>query len=81
MRSLVAGMPNDLPETLSADILQRYKLMNLQEALFNIHLPADENLLQRAVLRLKFEELFYLQLRLLRAKIGRQIVLKGKQVG
>lgn len=80
MRSLVAGMPNDLPETLSADILQRYKLMNLQEALFNIHLPADENLLQRAVLRLKFEELFYLQLRLLRAKIGRQIVLKGKQV-
>ncbi len=80
MRSLVAGLPNDLPETLSADILHRYKLMNLREALYNIHLPADEQLLQRAVLRLKFEELFYLQLRLLRAKIGRQIVLKGKQV-
>ncbi|MFN8154436.1 MAG: ATP-dependent DNA helicase RecG [Bacteroidia bacterium] len=80
MRSLVVGLPNDLSETLSADILHRYKLMNLREALFNIHLPADEQLLQRAVLRLKFEELFYLQLRLLRAKIGRQIVLKGKQV-
>ena len=80
MRSLVAGLPNDLPETLSADILHRYKLMNLREALYNIHLPADEHLLQRAVLRLKFEELFFLQLRLLRAKIGRQIVLKGKQV-
>lgn len=80
MKTLVHLLPAEYPESLPADVLQRYKLMNSRDAVFNIHLPADESLLARATARLKFEELFYIQLRLLRAKIGRQLVLKGKPV-
>ena len=52
-------------ETLPPELLQRYHLMPLAEALRNIHLPADQQSLQRAQFRLKFEELFFLELNIL----------------
>ena len=52
-------------ETLPPDLVHRYHLMPLAEALRNIHLPADDHALQRAQLRLKFEELFFLELNIL----------------
>ena len=52
-------------ETLPPELLQRYHLMPLAEALHNIHLPADQQSLQRAQFRLKFEELFFLELNIL----------------
>lgn len=53
-------------ETLPTYILEKYHLMNRQEALLNIHFPKDEQSLARARQRLKFEELFALQLRMVR---------------
>ena len=55
----------NIAETLPPDLIQRYHLMPLNEALRNIHLPADQQAMQRAQLRLKFEELFFLELNIL----------------
>ena len=54
-----------MAETLPPDLMQRFHLMPLADALHNIHLPADQESLQRAQLRLKFEELFFLELNIL----------------
>ena len=70
MRSIIAEMLPDLkagvPDTIGADILQRYRLMSLTDALTNVHFPKDTQAMQNARARLKFEELFYIQLQILR---------------
>jgi ATP-dependent DNA helicase RecG len=66
-----------LPETLPGYIVSRYKLMELHEALHKIHFPANPDELERARHRLKFEELFYIQLNLLRFKTNRNLKFKG----
>ena len=70
IRTIIAGLMPDLamgvPDTIGADILQRYHLPGLTEALQNIHFPKDTPAMQRAKERLKFEELFYIQLQILR---------------
>ena len=58
-------LPETMPETLSDAILQRYKLMPLGKALKVIHFPSNVNELRHAEYRLKFEELFYIQLGIL----------------
>jgi ATP-dependent DNA helicase RecG len=55
-----------VPETLGMDLVQRLHLMGLTEALLNIHFPTDSRSMQKARERLKFEELFFIQLQLLR---------------
>lgn len=55
-----------VPDTMGMDVLRHYHLMGLTEALANIHFPKDNPTLQRARERLKFEELFYIQLQILR---------------
>lgn len=65
------------PETLSDDIITHLKLISKAEALRNIHFPKNEDALQRAKLRLKFEELFFVQLRILKLKTNREITVKG----
>ena len=77
MRTIIAGLMPDvdrgLPETLQADIIQRYHLMNRTEAMHQIHFPQDTRSMQKARERLKFEELFYNQLSILsRASAQRQ---------
>ena len=66
-----------LPENLSNDLLNELQLLNRYEAYLNIHLPANNELLSRAIFRLKFEELFFLQLRLFMLKKVRKKNLKG----
>ena len=51
-----------LPETLSPKLLTEHHVMPLTEALRNIHFPTNPDVLRRAQYRLKFEELFYVQL-------------------
>jgi len=58
-----------ITERLSNDIIQKYKLLSLKEALINVHYPASQELLFKALLRLKFDELFFVQLRLLTQKL------------
>lgn len=70
IRTIIAGLLPDLamgiPDTIGADVLQHYHLPGLTEALQNIHFPKDTPTMQRAKERLKFEELFYIQLQILR---------------
>jgi len=66
--SLLQILKGKITETLPAYILKKYNLLNINEALFNIHIPLNTELLQKAQFRLKFEELFYIQLKLLRIK-------------
>ncbi len=65
MGTLVANSKNNIEETLPEYILKEIKLMPLQEALVNIHFPQSDEKLKQAQFRLKFEELFYIQLSLL----------------
>ncbi|WP_195809289.1 ATP-dependent DNA helicase RecG [Hymenobacter polaris] len=65
-------------ETLSPALIQHYGLMSKAEALQQIHFPQNDDLLQAARFRLKFEELFYVQLKLLRQKDQRKVTLAGQ---
>ena len=64
-------------ETLSDDILSDLNLISKSEALFNIHFPKSAELLAKAQFRLKFEELFYIQLQLLIKNLTRKHKIKG----
>ena len=66
-----------LPETLPAQVIARSQVIYLTEAIQNIHFPQSPDLLRRAQFRLKFEELFYLQLNILRFTRQRQKKLGG----
>ena len=70
-----------ISETLPPDLLHRYRLVPLAEALRNIHVPADQQSLQRAQLRLKFEELFFLELNILHYIKGSSRRLVGHVFG
>ncbi len=65
------------PETLPPYIVDRYKLISYDEAIRNIHFPTNPDMLRKAQLRLKFEELFYVQLNILRYAKNRQIKFRG----
>ncbi|MBQ8655610.1 MAG: ATP-dependent DNA helicase RecG [Prevotella sp.] len=65
-KTMVNVIKETLPETLQADMTERLHLMSRDEALRAIHYPADARQLERARVRLKFEELFYVQLNILR---------------
>jgi len=65
-KTMVSTIKETLPETLLPDMLQRLHLMGRDEALRAIHYPTDAKQLERARVRLKFEELFYVQLNILR---------------
>ena len=64
--TLLAGIQAPLPETLPAPVIAHMQLMGITDALRNIHFPVSVGHLRRAEMRLKFEELFYLQLHILR---------------
>lgn len=65
-------------ETLPVEIINRFKLIGKQQALVNIHFPQSNEWIALAQNRLKFEELFYIQLRLLKMKLVRQDKFKGQ---
>lgn len=66
-----------VPETLSPEIVSSHKLMSLHEALFQIHFPENQEKLTHATIRLKFDELFYTQLKLLKLKVLTERKLRG----
>jgi ATP-dependent DNA helicase RecG len=72
--SLVKGK---IPETLPRYLIQRLKLISLEEALIIIHKPENTRDLKNATFRLKFEELFYIQLKILALKHNRENKNKG----
>lgn len=66
-----------LPESLSSDVIKKGKLIPNHDALVNIHFPESAARLRDAELRLKFEELFYIQLSIVRYSADRKDKLKG----
>lgn len=64
-------------ESLSDKLLHELKLVSKSEALLNIHFPKNQELLAKAQFRLKFEELFYIQLQLISKKMLRKQKIKG----
>ena len=75
--NLLKQIKTPLPETLPDYIIIRYKLMLVYESLQKIHFPANPDELEKARYRLKFDELFYIQLNLLRFKTLRGLKFKG----
>lgn len=67
-QNLLPLLKGKLIESLPAYLIEQHKLLHRYDALYNIHLPQSLELLQKAQFRLKFEELFYIQLKLLRLK-------------
>jgi ATP-dependent DNA helicase RecG len=65
-------------ETLPEELISNFKFLSKQESLINIHFPKSQELLSAAQYRLKFEELFYIQLRLLKMKIVRKEKFRGQ---
>jgi ATP-dependent DNA helicase RecG len=66
-----------IPDTLPSYLVSKYKLMELHQALHKIHFPSDPDELEKARYRLKFEELFYIQLNLIRFKNNRSRKFRG----
>lgn len=83
-KSLVGLMHLQVPEILSSSILEKYDLISREDAFRMIHFPANTKEIALARKRLKFEELFFIQLHLLKSKIIRSHKNKGmafKEVG
>ncbi|HET6540273.1 MAG TPA: ATP-dependent DNA helicase RecG [Chryseolinea sp.] len=78
IHELLAISANKIRETLSSQIINSENFLSKKDALYNIHVPTTFELLARAQHRLKFEELFYIQLRLLKMKLIRQNKFKGQ---
>lgn len=76
-QNLIAQIKGCIQETLPDELLNKLKLLPKEIAVVNAHAPENEQMLQRALFRLKFEELFFLQLRLLRQKVVKTQTLKG----
>lgn len=68
---------NAISETLPDELVSAYRLMPLKEALANIHAPSNAEMLHKARERLKFEELFYLQMHILRYSRARNSRIRG----
>ena len=67
-----------ITESLSPALIEHYALMPKAQAMQQIHFPQSNELLAAAKFRLKFEELFYIQLKLLRQRDQRKVTLAGQ---
>ena len=78
MKNLFHALQREVfDETLSPTLIETYHLMSLTDALYNIHFPQTPELLRRAQYRLKFEELLYVQLNILRYACERRNKFRG----
>lgn len=77
MRDLLILCRDKIRETLPEKILRDENLLSKKESVLTIHFPRDHESLAGAQKRLKFEELFYIQLRLLKLKLVRREKFKG----
>jgi ATP-dependent DNA helicase RecG len=77
MFTLIRSLTTPIPETLPAYLVQKFNLISLHDAICTMHFPANAQRLAKAQQRLKFEELFYIQLSLLRIAKQRAVSSKG----
>ena len=82
--NLLTQVKDVIPETMPREMVEELHLLPLRDALVNIHYPEDNQKLSQATLRLKFDELFFTQLKMLKLKLINTNRFKGfvfKQVG
>ena len=77
MQQLFMETQNLFQETIPNYLLDELKLIPKKEALFNVHFPKSQDLLAKAQFRLKFEELFFIQLQLITKNLIRKHKIKG----
>ena len=77
IKNAFALLQGAMPETISSKIVEEHHLIPLDDAIRNIHFPQNPDLLRKAQYRLKFEELFYIQLNILRYAKDRQQKFRG----
>ncbi len=77
MQQLLQESNNNFFEPLPEDLREELHLLPKAEAIFNAHFPKNQELLAKAQFRLKFEELFYIQLQLLMKNLLRKKKIKG----
>ena len=75
--NLLKKVEGIIPETLPPYLVNKLNLISRKEALVNIHFPKNPDMLTKATFRLKFEELFYIQLNLLNQKENRKAKSNG----
>ncbi|MCD4773411.1 MAG: ATP-dependent DNA helicase RecG [Bacteroidales bacterium] len=79
MKNLMVRIKDFVPETLSNEIISNLKFISRKDAILNIHFPKDQRSIDQARARLKFEELFFIQIMLLKNKIIRSQKIKGQK--
>jgi len=77
MSNVIKGLPARFEETLPAWLIRKMNLINLDTALHQIHFPDSPAQYKKAELRLKFEELFYIQLNILQGKEVNSRIFRG----
>ncbi len=77
LKTLLAQVSGKIPETLSEGLHHRLKLISRAEAHQNIHFPPNYELLEKARFRIKFEELFFTQLRLQKINLQHKLNYQG----
>jgi ATP-dependent DNA helicase RecG len=77
MQQLFLEIKSVFTETLPAYMANELKLLPKNEAVFNIHFPKSQELLAKAQFRLKYEELFFIQLQLITKNLIRKHKIKG----
>ena len=75
--NLLEQTNRDITENIPQHIIGKFKLMSRREAYLNIHFPADAAKLAAATNRLKFEELFFIQFKMLKNKVQHNLKFKG----
>jgi ATP-dependent DNA helicase RecG len=77
VNNLLLYLDKKIEETLPEYLVKKLGLLTLERALFNIHFPENNDLLRKATYRLKFEELFFIQMNILKLKNSRRKAFKG----
>jgi ATP-dependent DNA helicase RecG len=76
-KGLILQIKNNIPEILSKQVIERFQLISREQAFMQIHLPQNSDMLKKAEFRLKFDELFFIQLKLLKQKTTREKNYRG----
>ena len=77
MKTLVLQTLDVIPENLPFELIKKDNLVSRREALYKIHLPSNANDIEQATLRLKYEEHFFFQMRMLLSKKSREQNVKS----
>ena len=77
VKSLLYDVKLKFKETIPDYLIKELKLLDKNTSIYNIHFPKNNELLSESIRRLKFEELLYLQLQLIKKNINRKDKIKG----